>query len=76
MASKIKASAARISIRQQLASASRFSPEKVDDLRRDLNAQTLEDHIRAIVDTAPPLTVEQRERLAGLLLEGVRTDAA
>ena len=35
--------------------------------RRDLHAAKLEDHIRQVVDEAPPLTAEQRDRLAGLL---------
>jgi hypothetical protein len=36
---------------------------------RDLKAAGLEQHIREIVDTAPELTAEQRDRLA-LLLRG------
>lgn len=35
--------------------------------RRDLAAQKLEDHVRAIVAQAPPLTDEQRTRIARLL---------
>lgn len=34
--------------------------------KRDLRATRLEDHIRQVVDAAPPLTEEQRERLAAL----------
>jgi hypothetical protein len=41
-------------------------PELVD-ARRNLRALRLEDYIRRTVDTAPPLTDEQRERLALLL---------
>ena len=37
--------------------------------RRDLRAARAEDYIKALVDSAPPLTDEQRERLA-LLLRG------
>lgn len=35
--------------------------------RRDLAAVTLEQHVRKIVEAAPPLTDEQRERIAALL---------
>lgn len=70
-----KASPERRRLVGQLALASRTSPDKVEGLKRDLKAQALEDHIRALVDSAPPLTDEQRERLA-LLLTGGRRDAA
>lgn len=36
-------------------------------LRRDLRAAALAEHIRKVVDTAPPLTAEQIEGLRGLL---------
>jgi hypothetical protein len=39
----------------------------VTELRRQLKAERLEEHIRKIVDSAPPLTDERRARLAGLL---------
>lgn len=39
---------------------------------RDLRAARLADHIRKLVDAAPPLTAEQRLRLAGLLVGGAR----
>ena len=35
--------------------------------RRNLRAARLEDYIRRTVDAAPPLTAEQRDRLAVLL---------
>lgn len=38
--------------------------------RRDLTAATLAEHIRRVVDTAPPLTDDQRTRLADLLRGG------
>ena len=41
---------------------------RLPDLRRDLRAAELEEHIRHLVDEAPPLTAEQRLRLAGLLV--------
>lgn len=37
------------------------------DARRNLRAARLEEYIRRTVDDAPPLTTEQRERLALLL---------
>lgn len=67
---KVPSSPERRRLAGRLAIASRRTPELVEDLRRDLKAQALEDHIRALVDTAPPLTGEQRERLAALLLSG------
>jgi hypothetical protein len=48
----------------------RAAPERIDEARADLAATTLEDHIRRVVDAAPPLTPEQRERLALLLHPG------
>ncbi|MBB5785982.1 hypothetical protein [Jiangella mangrovi] len=39
--------------------------------RRELRAAALEDHIRKVVDQAPPLTTEQRDRLAQLLRPSV-----
>jgi hypothetical protein len=42
------------------------APETLD-ARRDLAAARLEQFIRRTVDTAPPLTPEQRDRLALLL---------
>ncbi|MEY4081692.1 MAG: hypothetical protein RL430_2122 [Actinomycetota bacterium] len=35
--------------------------------RRDLKAARLEDHIRRVVAEAPPLTDEQRDKLAAIL---------
>ncbi len=45
----------------------------ITELRQQLKAERLADHITKIVDAAPPLSVEQRTRLA-LLLKG--SDAA
>lgn len=39
------------------------------DARRDLKAARAEEYIRRLVDDAPPLSAEQRDRLA-LLLRG------
>jgi hypothetical protein len=40
---------------------------RTQEARRDLHAAELEYHIRRLVDQAPPLTDEQRTRLAALL---------
>jgi hypothetical protein len=45
------------------------------EAERDLKAAGLEQHIREIIDTAPPITEEQRSRLA-LLLRGPSSDTA
>jgi len=37
------------------------------EARQNLKAARLEEHIRKLVDSAPPLTAEQRDRLAVLL---------
>jgi hypothetical protein len=42
----------------------------VANAERDLRAAKLEDHIRKVVDQAPPLTPEQADRLAALLRGG------
>lgn len=41
--------------------------ERLPELRRDLRAAELEEHVRRIVDAAPPLTNDQRNRIAQLL---------
>jgi hypothetical protein len=40
---------------------------RLPELRRELRELQLAEHIRAVVDEAPPLTPEQLDRLAGLL---------
>jgi hypothetical protein len=45
----------------------RGNAEAAEDTRRALKAAKLEQHIRAVVDAAPPLSPEQRDRLAVLL---------
>lgn len=50
-------------------------PERIAAARRDLAAQQIRDHITRITASAPPLTPDQRQTLAALLLEGV-PDAA
>lgn len=56
--------------RSRIAHAKRRDPQAdVTDLRRQLKAERLEDYIKRTVDSAPPLTPEQRDKLA-LLLRG------
>jgi len=40
------------------------------DAKRNLRAENLAVHIAELVDAAPPLTAEQRDRLAALLRGG------
>lgn len=51
-------------------------PAEAATADRDLREAKLAAHIRALVDQAPPLTAEQRLKLAGLLLGGVDRAAA
>jgi hypothetical protein len=44
------------------------SPERIDEARRELRAAVAEDYITDLVAQAPPLTPDQRARLAVLLL--------
>lgn len=56
--------------RARVASLSRSRPADDPDLldaRRNLKAERLADHIAKVVSEAPPLTPEQRDRLAVLL---------
>jgi hypothetical protein len=46
------------------------SDANTGDLRRELRAAQLAEHIRRVVDAAPPLTDDQRTRLAALLRRG------
>jgi ribosome recycling factor len=69
--------------RARLAALKRHSPENTEAIeaaKADLAAANLAQRIREIVDSAPPLTDEQRDKLATLLrpsaapsdVEGVR----
>jgi hypothetical protein len=60
-------------VRAQIAVTLKNDPTAdVSELRRDLRAERLAEHIAKTADAAPPLTVEQRNRLAVLLLGGAR----
>lgn len=51
-------------------------PARIDAARADLRAATLEAHIRQVVDQFPPLSPEQRARLAALLSPGGGADGS
>ena len=58
------------SITSKIGATQRHHPDAdTSDLRRDLRAAHLEAHVREVVDGFPPLTADQRGRLA-LLLRG------
>jgi hypothetical protein len=64
--------------RARIAALSRSRKADDPDLitaRRDLRAEKLADHIRQVVDAAPPLSDEQRDRLAALLRPTTPSDA-
>jgi hypothetical protein len=44
--------------------------KRLTDLRAKLATENIADHIRKVVDAAPPLSASQRERLALLLHPG------
>lgn len=63
----------------KLAARERHYPEDretADALRRDLRASRAEDYVRELVDAAPPLSPEQRARLAALLSVDESSSAA
>lgn len=54
--------------RARIANAKRRNPNAdTTDLERELKAARAEEYIRALVETFPPLTGEQKARLAALL---------
>ena len=62
--------------RAEIARTKKKDPQAdVTELLRQLKAERLAIHISKLVDSAPPLTVEQRAKLA-LLLRGGGTDGA
>lgn len=67
----VPASRERRQLVGKLAITKRFQPHAdTTEIEREIKAKTIEDHIRALADSAPPLTREQRVRLAQLLLRG------
>jgi hypothetical protein len=61
--------------RARAAALSRHHPEQAEEDRRVLKHDAMERYIREMVDRWPPLTSDQRDRLA-LLLQGGDGDAA
>lgn len=55
--------------------ARKADPGLIADARRDLRAARLAEHIKRTVEAAPPLTPEQRDRLALLLRATSGADA-
>jgi hypothetical protein len=55
--------------RARAAALSRHDPERAEEDRRVLKAAAMERYIKQMVDRWPPLTADQRGRLA-LLLKG------
>ena len=63
------------SLKQMRADIARASKRTGDPIsaankRRDYAAAKLEDYIRRVVETAPPLTPDQRSHIAALLQSG------
>ena len=65
-------------MRADIARASKRTGDPISaaDKRRDYAAAKLEDYIRRVVETAPPLTQDQRSRIAALLRSGGGSNAA
>jgi hypothetical protein len=64
-------SEARVKLAGEVGAIARHHGEsdpRLPELRRELRALSLEEHIRKVVDAAPPLTQDQRNKLAVLLL--------
>ncbi len=60
--------------RSKIANAKRKDPNAdVTDLRTQLKAERISDYLQKIIDEAPPLTQEQRAKLAELLAPVRRT---
>jgi hypothetical protein len=59
--------------RGRLGIASRRYPHQIEDRRRDLAEAKISDHIEKVLAQAPPLTDEQRERIAELLRPARKT---
>lgn len=75
MPESITRSPARLKARSRLARAAQLAGSQpnaeaaaiVEDARRNYKFVTVEDYIRRTVDAAPPLTTDQKDRLAQLL---------
>lgn len=58
------------SLQGRTAAARRWNHPNTDELARDYAAEKIADYIKRTVDAAPPLTTQQRDRLASLLRGG------
>lgn len=72
---RIKASPERLRLAGQAARAEGLGRDATD-LRQQLKEQIIADHIKALVNSAPALDTEARERLARLLNVGGSADAS
>lgn len=54
-------------LQAQNAAAQRWDRPDKDEVARDYTAARLADYIKRVVDEAPPLTAEQRDKLSALL---------
>ncbi|MGY1778771.1 hypothetical protein [Geodermatophilus sp. SYSU D01036] len=66
-------------LRSQIGVAKRLRPEDtkaLENLRREFGAARLEEYIQKTLETFPPLSQSQRDRLAGLLLSGRQDSSA
>lgn len=66
----LRAEYARAKRAEQREPADARRREQAERLRRDYAAAKLAEYIKRVVDAAPPLTDEQRDRLAVLLTVG------
>jgi hypothetical protein len=55
------------STRGRIAALTRSNPERAAELRRDFHVDRIEQQIKTLVESAPPLTDAQRDRLRSLL---------
>lgn len=59
--------------RSQIAVIKKRDPNAdVTELRRQLKAERLEEHVRKVVEAAPPLSEAQADRIAALLSGGAK----
>jgi hypothetical protein len=59
-----------VKARSNLGAAVRHHPEQVEQRRRELAEAKIADHVERVLATAPPLSDEQAQRIAALLLAG------
>ena len=73
----MKISPAQSKLRARIAATKRHHPDAdTSELTAELRTATAAEYIRRLVDAAPPLSEEQRARLAALLTNGGQDAAA